>query len=90
MLNKTIRVSESTHGLLSGFASKNDTFDDVIVFLIDYYNDNNEEELSPDLAKFYNEEIDRIENGIFENVSEITLSEIEERISKLENEILKQ
>ena len=35
---KTIKISEKTHNHLSNLASKNDTFNDVINHLIDYYN----------------------------------------------------
>ena len=85
LLTKTIKISEDTHKSLSDLASKDDTFDDVIVNLIDYFHDN--EEFSDEQAKFYNEEIERIENGIFENVHEVSLSDLEKRISKLEAEI---
>ena len=82
MLNKTIRVSEEVHDSLSALATKNNTFNDVIKKLIDIY-----EEFSDEQADFYNQEIERIENGIFENVNKITLSELEARVSQLEKEI---
>lgn len=82
MLNKTIRVSEEVHELLSGLANKNDSYNDVIKRLIE---DN--EEFSDEQAEFYNEEIERIENGVYENVHEISLSELEARVSQLEKEI---
>ena len=82
MLNKTIRVSEEVHDSLSALATKNNTFNDVIKKLIDNY-----EEFSDEQADFYNQEIERIENGIFENVNKITLSELEARVSQLEKEI---
>ena len=85
MLTKTIKVSEGTHKVLSGFASKNDTFNDVIVHLIRSYAKT--EEFTLKQAFLYNEEIERIENGVLENVNKITLDEIEERIAKLEHEI---
>lgn len=82
MLTKTIRVSEEVHELLSGLATKNDSYNDVIKRLIDNY-----EEFSDKQAEFYNAEIERVDNGIFENVHEISLSELEARVSKLEKEI---
>lgn len=82
MLNKTIRVSEEVHSLLSSLANKNDSFNDVIKRLIE---DN--EEFTDEQAKFYNKEIERIENGIYENVNEINLSELEARVTKLEKDI---
>ena len=64
-MTKTIKISVKTHKLLSELASKNETFNDVIAFLIDYYHENEE------------------------FISELTLSELEKRITKLENEIKK-
>lgn len=82
MLNKTIRVSEEVHELLSGLATKNDSYNDVIKRLIE-----NNEEFTDEQAEFYNQEIERVETGIHENVTEITLSELEARVAKLEQEI---
>ena len=39
--------------------------------------------------KNYNRDIEKFEKGDMENVSELTLSELEKRITKLENEIKK-
>ena len=86
-MNKTIKISEKTHKLLSELASKNDTFNDVIAFLIDYYYEN--EEFSDEQAEMYNRDIEKFENGNMENVSELTLSDLEKRITKLEKEIKK-
>lgn len=85
MMTKTIKISESTHHKLSEFASKKNTFDDVINFLINYYMDN--EEFTDKEAEFYNNEIEKFEKGNLENVREITLKDLEKRILKLENEI---
>lgn len=82
MLNKTIRVSEEVHELLYSLATKNDSYNDIIKRLIDSY-----EEFSDEQAEFYNQEIERVENGIFENVNEISLSQLEKRVTKLEKEI---
>ena len=86
-MTKTIKISQKTHDLLSELASKNDTFNDVITFLIDYYREN--EEFSDEEAELYNNDIEKFENGNLDNVSEITLSDLEKRISKLENELKK-
>ncbi len=86
-MTKTIKISQKTHDLLSELASKNDTFNDVITFLIDYYREN--EEFSDKEAELYNEDIEKFESGNLDNVSEITLSDLEKRISKLENELKK-
>ena len=82
MLNKTIRISDEVHKSLSSLASKNDTFNDVIKRLIEQ-----NEEFSDEQAEFYNQEIERIENGIYEDVNEISLEELEKRVSQLEKEI---
>ena len=86
-MTKTIKISQKTHDLLSELASKNDTFNDVITFLIDYYREN--EEFSDEEAELYNRDIEKFESGNLDNVSEITLSDLEKRISKLENELKK-
>lgn len=85
MMTKTIKISENTHNALSELASKNDTFNDVINRLINYYNLN--EEFTDEEAEFYNKEIENFENGKLDNVSEITLEELDERIKVLEQEI---
>ncbi|RAP51013.1 MAG: hypothetical protein BZ136_00225 [Methanosphaera sp. rholeuAM74] len=82
---KTIKISVSTHNVLSELASKKDTFDDVINHLIDYYKEH--EEFSDEEAEFYNKEIETFENGNLNNVSEITLDELDERITLLEQAI---
>lgn len=87
MLTKTIKISVKTHQLLSELASKNETFNDVITFLIEYYHEN--EEFSDKQAEAYNSDIEKFEKGDMEDVSELTLSELEKRITKLENEIKK-
>lgn len=87
MMTKTIKISEKTHKLLSELASKNETFNDVISFLIDYYYEN--EEFSDEEAKYCNEQIEKFENGNRDDVSKVTLSDLEKRISKLEKELKK-
>ena len=86
-MTKTIKISEKTHKLLSELASKNETFNDVIDFLINYYYEN--EEFSDEQAQFYNREIEKFEMRNMENVSEVKFEELEKRISKLENELKK-
>lgn len=86
-MTKTIKISQSTHKSLSELASKKDTFNDVIIRLIEYYNEN--EEFSDEEAEFYNKEIEKFENGNLENVTEITMKDLEERIKILEQEIKK-
>ncbi|WP_407462504.1 hypothetical protein [Methanobrevibacter sp.] len=88
MMTKTIKISQDTHESLSELASKNDTFNDVIRFLIDYYKTN--EEFSDEEAKIYNYEIEKFENDDLENLNKLSLKSLDERISKLENEIRKE
>jgi len=85
MMTKTIKISKNTHDALSELASKKDTFNDVITRLIKYYKEN--EEFTDEEAEFYNNEIENFENGNLNNVSEITLEDLDERISLLEQEI---
>jgi len=85
MMTKTIKISQSTHESLSELAYKNDTFNDVIMFLINYYKSN--EEFSDEQAEVYNEKIEKFENGDYENLTKLTLEDLDERIKKLENEI---
>ncbi len=87
MLTKTIKISQINHDSLSELAKKNETFNDVITFLIDYYRNN--EEFSDEEATIYNEDIEKFESGNLENVTELSLKSLEERIEKLENEIKK-
>lgn len=54
----------------------------MISFLINYYK--SKEEFTDDKAEFYNNEIENFENGNFENITKLTLKDIEERIRKLE------
>lgn len=42
VMTKTIKISQSTHDALSELASKKDTFNDVINYLINYYKENEE------------------------------------------------
>ena len=83
MMAKTIEISEKTHKSLSELASKNETFDEVISFLVDYYYES--EEFTKRQAELFNKEIEEFEEGNLDNVSEVTLSDLEKRISKLEN-----
>ena len=86
-MTKTIKISEKTHKLLSELASKNETFNEVIEFLINYYYKN--EEFTDEEAKYYNEQIEKFENGSKDGVSKVTLADLEKRISKLETELKK-
>ena len=85
MMTKSIKISVETHELLSELASENDTLNDVIVFLIEYYRER--EEFSAKQADAYNRDIERFENGNLENLSELRLPELDKRIIELENEI---
>ena len=80
MKTRTINISKDTYRILSELASENDTFDDVIRFLICYF-----EEFSDNQAKSYNGEIVNFESGNLDNVTKLTLNDLEKRIYKLEN-----
>ena len=82
MRTKTIKISEKTHKQLSELASKNETFNDVIDFLINYYYEN--EEFSDEQAEFYNREFEKFEMENMKNLSEVKFEELEKRIFKLE------
>ena len=56
-------------------------------FLIDYYKSN--EEFTDEEVEFYNNEIEKFENDNLENLNKLSLKSLEERITKLENEIKK-
>lgn len=43
--------------------------------------------ISDKQAEIYNNDIEKFENGNLENVSELTLSDLEKRITQLENTI---
>lgn len=85
MITKTIKISAETHDALLKLASKNETFNDVIDNLISYYNEN--EEFTDKEAEIYNKEIEKFEKDQLDNVTEVTLTELENRISKLEKQI---
>ena len=87
MLTKTIKISETNHIMLSKIGSKSDTFNDVITNLVNFYL--SIEEFTDEEADFYNSEIDKFEKGILDNVEEVSLEELEERLAILESEILK-
>lgn len=86
MLNKTINISNDTYGLLSDLACDDDTMDDVIINLIVHYNEN--EEFTDAQAEFYNKEIEKIDNGEYDNDGEIlTVEDIQKRMMQLKKEI---
>ena len=84
MSTKSIEISEEVYNALSSLKTENNSFNDVIKKLLEP-----DEEFTDEQAEFYNQEIERIENGIFEDVEEITLSEIEAEIKRLKKEIEK-
>ena len=82
MLNEKIKISNTTRESLSVLIDDDKTFDDVIVNLLVHYNEN--EEFTDAQAEFYNEEIEKFENGDYENLTKLTTSDIKKRIKELE------
>lgn len=74
MLNKTINVSEKVHEY--DVETQNGFYEDIIV--------EGTGKFSNVESDFYNQEIERIENGIHEQVNDIILSEIEARVNRFE------
>lgn len=62
---KTIKISKKTHKLLSKLASKHETFNDVIVFLINYYYEDED---------YYNERIRHFEKGDYSGTRKVDLN----------------
>ncbi len=85
MMTTTIKISKDNKNTLNKLASKNETYNDVIGFLVKYYIEN--EEFTDAQAEYYNNEIEKFENGDRDNVTKLTLTDLEKRIEKLENEI---
>ena len=48
---KTLQIEENTYNILSNLKVNNDTFDDVILRLVNFYNDG--EEFSDEKAQYY-------------------------------------
>ena len=86
MLNETISISSSTLNSLNELTEDGNTIDDVIVNLIVHYNEN--EEFTDAQAEFYNSEIEKSENGFYDDDDDImTYEELKARVDKSKREL---
>lgn len=74
MVMKTIRVTEETHTKLAHLGLKSETFDDIIVRLIEVYERMYFNELSDEDADYYNERIRHFENGDYSGTRKVDLN----------------
>ena len=81
-MNEIITVSTDTRASLSKLVAQDESFDDVIVNLLVHYNEN--EEFTDAQAEFYNSEIEKSENGFYDDTPNISLAELKERVTNFE------
>lgn len=81
-MNEIITVSTDTHASLSKLVAEDESFNDVIVNLLVHYNEN--EEFTDAQAEFYNNEIEKSENGFYDDTPNISLAELKERVANFE------
>lgn len=73
-MNEHIIVSTDTRAALSKLFAQDESFDDVIVNLLVHYNEN--EEFTDAQAEVYNNEIEKSENGFYDDSPNISLTEL--------------
>ena len=73
MAMKTIRVTEEVHTKLAHLGLKSETYNDIIVRLIEVYERMYFEELSDEDADYYNERIRHFENGDYRGTRKVDL-----------------
>ena len=83
---KTIKVTEEVHEKLSEIGSKKDTYNDIILKLINAYNNQYNEEFEDDQADYYNKCIEKIENEDYSDIIEVDFDNLDEELKELENE----
>lgn len=81
-MNEIITVSTDTRASLSKLVAEDESFNDVIVNLLVHYNEN--EEFTDAQAEFYNNEIEKSENGFYDDTPNISLTELKERVANFE------
>lgn len=81
-MNEIITVSTDTRASLSKLVAEDESFNDVIVNLLVHYNEN--EEFTDAQAEFYNNEIEKSENGFYDDTPNISLAELKERVANFE------
>ena len=73
MSMKTIRVTEETHTKLAHLGLKSETYNDIIVRLIEVYEKMYFDELSDEEADYYNERIRHFEGGDYSGTRKVDL-----------------
>ena len=73
---KTIKVTQEVHDMLSEIGSKKDTYNDIILKLINEHNKQYSEEFEDDQADYYNKCIEKIENGDYSDIIEVDFEKI--------------
>ena len=76
MSMKTIRVTEETHTKLAHLGLKSETYNDIIVRLIEVYEKMYFNELSDEEADYYNERIRHFESGDYSGTRKVDLNAI--------------
>lgn len=83
---KTIKVTQEVHDMLSEIGSKKDTYNDIILRLINKYNEQYSEEFEDEQADYYNKCIEKIENEDYSDIIEVDFDNIDEELERLESE----
>ena len=76
MSMKTIRVTEETHTKLAHLGVKSESYNDIIVRLIEVYEKMYFDELSDEEADYYNERIRHFESGDYSGTRKVDLNAI--------------
>lgn len=83
---KTIQVSDEVHEILTNMGTKKQSYNDIIYSLIE--KNRVMEEFSEEEAQYYNECIEKIENGDFSGTYKIKLEDLDEELEKLESKVI--
>lgn len=83
---KTIKVTQEVHDLLSEIGSKKDTYNEIILKLINEHNEKYNEEFDDDQAAYYNRCIEKIENEDYSDIVEVDFDNIDDELKRLEYE----
>ena len=83
---KTIKVTQEVHSMLSEIGNKKDTYNDIILKLINEHNEQYSEEFEDDQADYYNKCIEKIENEDYNDIIEVDFDNIDEELKRLESE----
>ena len=76
MSMKTIRVTEETHTKLAHLGLKSESYNDIIVRLIEVYEKMYFDELGDEEADYYNERIRHFESGDYSGTRKVDLNAI--------------